>query len=106
MTKFKQQNIEAIRNSAGKACSLLKILANEDRLMLLCQLIVDEKNVGELEQATHIKQPTLSQQLTVLRNEEIVRTRKDGKFNYYSISNDAAIQIMETLGHLYECNDK
>ena len=106
MTKFKQQNIEAIRNSAGKACSLLKILANEDRLMLLCQLIEDEKNVGELEQVTRIKQPTLSQQLTILRNEDIVRTRKDGKFNYYSISSDAVLQVMQTLGHLYEYHDK
>jgi len=106
MTKFKQQNIEAIRNSAGKACALLKTLANEDRLMLLCQLIQDEKNVGELELATRIKQPTLSQQLTILRNEDIVRTRKDGKFNYYSISSDAVLQLMQTLGHLYECHDK
>ena len=106
MTKFKQQNIEAIRNSAGKACTLLKTLANEDRLMLLCQLIQDEKNVGELEQATRIKQPTLSQQLTILRNEDIVRTRKDGKFNYYSISSDAVLLLMQTLGHLYECHDK
>ena len=60
MTDCKIQNVEAIRDSAGQACSMLKILANEDRLMLLCQLTQGEKNVGELEAATNIQQPTLS----------------------------------------------
>ena len=79
MTNCKIQNVDAIRDSAGQACSMLKILANEDRLMLLCQLIKGEKNVGELEEATNIQQPTLSQQLTILRNDSIVKIRKDGK---------------------------
>ncbi|MFY0650156.1 MAG: winged helix-turn-helix transcriptional regulator [Methylophilaceae bacterium] len=104
MTNCKIQNVDAIRDSAGQACSMLKILANEDRLMLLCQLIKGEKNVGELEEATNIQQPTLSQQLTILRNDSIVKIRKDGKFNYYSIASDEVIQVMQTLGNLYGCN--
>ena len=104
MTNCKIQNVDAIRDSAGQACSMLKILANEDRLMLLCQLIKGEKNVGELEEATNIQQPTLSQQLTILRNDSIVKIRKDGKFNYYSIASDKVIQVMQTLGNLYGCN--
>ena len=104
MTDFKIQNVDAIRNSAGQACSMLKILANEDRLMLLCQLTQGEKNVGELEAATNIQQPTLSQQLTILRKDNIVNIRKDGKFNYYSIASDEVIQVIQTLGGLYGCN--
>ena len=104
MTNCKIQNVDAIRDSAGQACSMLKILANEDRLMLLCQLIKGEKNVGELEEATNIQQPTLSQQLTILRNDSIVKIRKDGKFNYYSIASDEVIQVMQTLGNLCGCN--
>ena len=104
MTNCKIQNVDAIRDSAGQACSMLKILANEDRMMLLCQLIKGEKNVGELEEATNIQQPTLSQQLTILRNDSIVKIRKDGKFNYYSIASDEVIQVMQTLGNLYGCN--
>ena len=104
MTHCKIQNVDAIRDSAGQACSMLKILANEDRLMLLCQLTKGEKNVGELEEATNIQQPTLSQQLTILRNDSIVKIRKDGKFNYYSIASDEVIQVMQTLGNLYGCN--
>ena len=104
MTNCKIQNVDAIRDSAGQACTMLKILANEDRLMLLCQLTKGEKNVGELEEATNIQQPTLSQQLTILRNDSIVKIRKDGKFNYYSIASDEVIQVMQTLGNLYGCN--
>ena len=104
MTDCKIQNVDAIRDSAGQACSMLKILANEDRLMLLCQLTQGEKNVGELEAATNIQQPTLSQQLTILRKDNIVNIRKDGKFNYYSIASDEVIQVMQTLGSLYGYN--
>ena len=104
MTNCKIQNVDAIRDSAGQACSMLKILANEDRLMLLCQLTQGEKNVGELEATTNIQQPTLSQQLTILRKDNIVNIRKDGKFNYYSIASDEVIQVMQTLGSLYGCN--
>ena len=104
MTDCKIQNVDAIRDSAGQACSMLKILANEDRLMLLCQLTQGEKNVGELEAATNIQQPTLSQQLTILRKDNIVKIRKDGKFNYYSIASAEVIQVMQALGSLYGCN--
>jgi len=104
MSKCNVDNVDAIRNSASQACSLLKLLANEDRLMLLCQLTQGEKNVGELESATNIQQPTLSQQLTILRKDGIVAIRKDGKFNYYSIASDEVIQVMQTLGQLYGCN--
>ena len=104
MSKCKVDNVDAIRSSASQACSILKLLANEDRLMLLCQLTQGEKNVGELESATNIQQPTLSQQLTILRKDGIVAIRKDGKFNYYSIASDEVIQVMQTLGQLYGCN--
>jgi DNA-binding transcriptional ArsR family regulator len=104
MSKCNVDNVDAIRNSASQACSILKLLANEDRLMLLCQLTQGEKNVGELESATNIQQPTLSQQLTILRKDGIVAIRRDGKFNYYSIASDEVIQVMQTLGQLYGCN--
>ncbi len=104
--KLKANSVDAIRNSASNACSLLKVLANEDRLMLLCQLTQGEKNVGELEQSTNILQPTLSQQLTKLRQEKIVSTRKDGKFIYYNISSNEVIDVMRTLSGLYGCNTK
>lgn len=89
------------RAAASQACALLKILANEDRLLILCQLIEGEKNVGELEQTLGIKQPTLSQQLTVLRDEKLVATERKGKYIYYRLASQEALQIMKTLYQLF-----
>ena len=83
--------------AAGQACSLLKVLANPDRLMLLCQLSQGEARVGELEEALGIGQPTLSQQLTVLREEGLVNTRRDGRNIYYSLASPQAMAVIETL---------
>lgn len=93
--------VTMLRESATKACSLLKVLANEDRLLLLCQLIEGECNVGELEAKVGIRQPTLSQQLGVLREEGMVNVRREGKYIYYSLANHEVIQVMNTLSSLY-----
>ena len=80
---------------------MLKVLANEDRLLILCQLIQGARNVGELEELLDIRQPTLSQQLTVLRTEGLVTTERKGKYIYYSLASHEVIQIMQTLSSLY-----
>lgn len=66
-------DIEQLRANAASAGALLKALANPDRLLLLCQLSQGERNVSELEQLLGIQQPTLSQQLAVLRREGSLR---------------------------------
>jgi DNA-binding transcriptional ArsR family regulator len=96
-------NLQELRASASKACGLLKTMANEDRLMLLCHLIDAELNVGELEQRTGIRQPTLSQQLGVLRDEKLVATRRSGKYIYYKLASPSVLLMMQTLYGLY-CN--
>ena len=80
---------------------MLKVLANEDRLLLLCQLIQGARSVGELEALLGIRQPTLSQQLTVLREEGLVTTERKGKFIIYSLASPEVVQIMQTLYSLY-----
>ncbi|MBX3617396.1 ArsR/SmtB family transcription factor [Nitrosomonas sp.] len=96
-------DMAALHASASDACALLKILANEDRLLILCELSRGTRNVGELEEILEIHQPTLSQQLTVLREESLVATERKGKYIYYSLASKEAIKIMETLVDLY-CN--
>lgn len=94
-------DIEQLRDNAAGAGQLLKALGNPDRLLLLCQLVHGEMNVGELEERLSIVQPTLSQQLGVLRREGLVDTRRDGRQIYYSISSAPALAIIETLYKFY-----
>ena len=95
------QTPEQLRENACEACALLKTLANEDRLLLLCQIASERLNVGELEAITGIRQPTLSQQLAVLRQENLVDTEKEGKFVYYRLANDNVMRVMRTLWDIY-----
>jgi ArsR family transcriptional regulator len=90
-------DIETLKSSAQEACQLMKVLANQDRLLLLCQISQGEKCVSDLEEALDIHQPTLSQQLTVLRDEGLVTTRREGKYIYYSIANPAVMEVLEVL---------
>lgn len=92
---------ESLRKAACQAVSALKVLANEDRLLLLCQLSQGEMSVGELEAALGIRQPTLSQQLGVLRNEGIVHTRREGKRICYSLADPRLLEILQVLYSLY-----
>lgn len=86
-----------MQRGAEKACRLMKVLSNPDRLLILCQLSQGEKRVGELEEVLGIVQPTLSQQLTVLRDEALVSTRRDGKAIYYQLSSPEALAVMQVL---------
>ena len=98
-------DVAALRASAGQAQALLKTLANQDRLLLLCQLVSGERNVSELEQSLGIQQPTLSQQLGVLRREGLVATRREGKQIFYRIDSPEALAILQTLYQLF-CNEE
>lgn len=93
--------VELMREAARSACGVLRALSNEDRLLLLCQLSQGERSVGELEDALDIRQPTLSQQLGVLRNEGLVNTRRDGKRIYYSVADPKVLAVLGTLYNLY-----
>jgi len=90
-----------LREAAGKAVGALKVLANEDRLLLLCQLSQGEMSVSELEEALEIHQPTLSQQLGVLRTEGVVDTRRDGKRIFYSVADPDVMRVLEVLYRVY-----
>jgi len=93
--------ISMLRESASQACAVLKAMAHEDRLLLLCQLTQGERNVGELEALVGLHQPSLSQHLGVLRDEGLVATRREGKYIYYRLASFEVIQIMQTLSALY-----
>jgi DNA-binding transcriptional ArsR family regulator len=96
-------DLDRLRAAAGAATALLRTLGNEDRLLLLCELSQGELNVGELAQRTGIVQPSLSQQLGVLRAQELVATRRDGKQIYYSVVDRRVLELLKTLHRVF-CN--
>ncbi len=94
-------DVALMRAAASEATTVLRTLANEDRLLLLCQLSQGEMSVSELEEALAIRQPTLSQQLGVLRTENLVQTRRDGKRIFYSVADQKILTILGVLYELY-----
>lgn len=80
-----------------QASQLLKSLSHPDRLLLLCQLTQGEYCVGELESLVGVGQPSLSQQLGILRKDKLVDTRREGKQIYYSIASDDALAVLQLL---------
>ncbi|WP_454763927.1 metalloregulator ArsR/SmtB family transcription factor [Cupriavidus campinensis] len=90
-------DLATMKAAATNACALLKVLANPDRLLLMCRLSQGELSVGELEEQLGIRQPTLSQQLAVLRENDLVATRRDGKNIFYSVASPQALAVMAVL---------
>ena len=94
---------EAMRRNAGKATRLLKSIANESRLMILCSLAEGEHSVSELNRRVELSQSALSQHLAILREEGLVSTRRKAQSIYYSLSDGDAMDLIETLHDIF-CN--
>ena len=90
-----------MRRAAREATALLRALGHADRLLLLCELSHGERSVSELADALGIRQPTLSQQLGILRAERLVRTRRDGKRVIYALAAPRALVLLRTLDGLF-----
>jgi ArsR family transcriptional regulator, virulence genes transcriptional regulator len=95
----------AMLEGAAQAAEFLKALGNENRLLILCHLSEGEMSVSELETALGLRQPTLSQQLARLREDELVDTRRDGKTIYYSLASDEVRKMLELMYTLF-CSDE
>lgn len=87
--------------SAKAASRFLKVLSNENRLLLLCHLAEGEKSVGELELALGLRQPAISQQLARLRAEGLVTCRRAGKSMHYTLASEEARRVMDLLYELF-----
>lgn len=88
---------QAMGERADEVAGHLKTLAHPVRLMLVCTLVEGEYSVGELEEKLDIHQPTLSQQLTVLRDAGIVETRRDGKQIFYRLTEAKTQKLIAAL---------
>ncbi|MFC6672352.1 ArsR/SmtB family transcription factor [Marinobacterium aestuariivivens] len=90
-----------MKANAAQAARLMRALSNEHRLLILCYLQGRELSVGELNQSLDLSQSALSQHLAVLRNDGLVRTRRESQTIYYSLDGDRATRVIETLHDLY-----
>lgn len=94
-------DLALFEESAGRAAALLRLLGNEKRLMLLCQLADEEMSVGQLQRHVGLSQSALSQHLALLREQGVVSTRREGQTIYYRIADHSALRIIETLAELF-----
>lgn len=92
---------EEMRRHAGAAARMLKGLANERRLMILCMLAEGEFSVNEINRQIDLSQSALSQHLAVLREDKLVTTRRAAQTIYYSLAEGPASEVIQLLHRLY-----
>jgi len=93
--------IDDMLAAADRASALLKALANRNRLIIICQLIDNERSVGELATLLKLRDSTVSQHLALLRRDGVVSARRDGQTIWYSIASDPARELVRTLNRAY-----
>jgi len=97
-----QANLKALERNAADAAAMLKLLANENRLLILCHLaMTDEAPVNELADAVGLSQSALSQHLARMREEALLATRRDAQTIYYRIADPNAARILGVLKDIY-----
>ena len=89
--------LQQLAANAEQAEAFMKILANKNRLMILCSLLNQERSVSELNQTVPLGQSALSQHLAVLREHKLVDTRREAQSIYYSVSDPRVTQIIQKL---------
>ncbi|WP_425053518.1 ArsR/SmtB family transcription factor [Psychromarinibacter sp. S121] len=93
--------MDRIAENAELAANFLKAISHEGRLMILCHLATGEKSVTELEDLLSARQAAVSQQLTRLRLEGLVKPRREGKAIYYRLTDDRTTQIISVVYDLF-----
>jgi DNA-binding transcriptional ArsR family regulator len=88
---------DALAQAADEASEFLKSLANPIRLRILCMIADREVSVGELVESLKARQSVISQHLTLLRKDGLVRTRREGQTIRYALADDRVIGAMRYL---------
>lgn len=96
-----QGNMEQMLLHASDAAGLMNALGNESRLMILCTLAAGERSVGDLNEVVPLSQSALSQQLARLRQQGLVKTRRESQTIFYSLSPGPADRVINLLHEIY-----
>ncbi|WP_192898685.1 ArsR/SmtB family transcription factor [Crenalkalicoccus roseus] len=95
-------DLAALQAQAAEAARMLRLLANENRLLLLCHLAGEgEMTVGRLAEAIGLSQPALSQHLARLREDGLVATRREAQAVFYRLADPKAARLLAVLRDLY-----
>ncbi|SHI69997.1 transcriptional regulator, ArsR family [Roseomonas rosea] len=98
----KTRDLEVLQEKAAEAARMLRLFANENRLLLLCHLVGQgEMTVGALAEAIGLSQPALSQHLARLREDGLVTTRKEAQAVFYRLADPKAERLLTLLRDLY-----
>lgn len=98
---FSSTTLELMKANVSQAAQLMKALANDSRLLILCHLDGKELSVSELNRCLDLSQSALSQHLAVLRKDGLVKTRRESQTIYYSLEGDTAQRIIRTLHEMF-----
>lgn len=101
-TRRSRAEIAELQDCAHDAARMLKLMASEQRLLLLCRLVEGEASVGDLAEHAKLAQSAASQHLAKMRAEGLVATRRDAQSIYYRLVDPAAMRVLETLGDIYK----
>ncbi len=99
---MQMMNIKDMEENAVQAESLLSLLANRHRLMVVCHLTDGEMTVSQLLAVSTLSQSALSQHLAKLREAQLVQTRREGQLIYYNLASAQVRKLIETLCSFYE----
>jgi ArsR family transcriptional regulator, virulence genes transcriptional regulator len=92
----------ALESKASEAADLLKLLANENRLLILCRLAASgEMSVGKLAEIVGLSQSALSQHLAKMRDEGLLATRRKAQTIYYHIADQNAQRVLALLKKIF-----
>jgi len=96
-----ESTLDDVKANAQIAAQMLKAIANESRLLILCNLEGKELSVSELNEQVNLSQSALSQHLAVLRKDGLVKTRRESQTIFYSLGDSRASEVIRTLHQLY-----
>ncbi len=101
MDQLSEMSMESMAENAGQASTLLRSMANQTRLMILCQLVDGEKSVRQLHETIPLSQSALSQHLAILRRERLVSTSRVAQSVFYSLASTDVEAVLSTLYGIY-----
>lgn len=101
VARLPSEGVSELQDSAHSAALMLKLLASEQRLLLLCRLVEGEASVGALAEHAKLAQSAASQHLAKMRAEGLVATRREAQTIYYRLADPAAMRVLDTLCDIY-----